>query len=103
MVGESHVNDIEKTYIALGFSTLTHTAWAVDALIAATDALTPEIEAGIQFILTAANTDDWTNSYPKGQGMAGGFYMHYHSYRYIFPLLTLARYQKKIMDGNDPN
>lgn len=101
--GESCKSDIEKTYIPLGSSTLTHTAWAVDALIAATDAITPEIEAGIQFILTAANTDDWTNSYPKGQGMAGGFYMHYHSYRYIFPLLTLARYKKKFMDGNDPN
>ncbi|MFL6560503.1 MAG: hypothetical protein ACJ8MO_30875, partial [Bacillus sp. (in: firmicutes)] len=33
--------------------------------------------------------------YPKGQGMAGGFYIHYHSYRYIFPLIALSNYRNK--------
>ncbi|RDE21843.1 hypothetical protein [Parageobacillus thermoglucosidasius] len=27
--------------------------------------------------------------------MAGGFYIHYHSYRHVFPLLTLSHYKKK--------
>lgn len=94
--GESCKSDKMKKYVPLGASTLTHTAWAVDALIAAEDELTPEIISGIKYILENNDKNDWTTSYPKGQGMAGSFYIHYHSYRYIFPLITLAHYQKKL-------
>lgn len=93
--GESCNSDIMNTYIHLGASTLTHTAWAIDALIAAAEQPTPEIQAGIRFLLEAFDKNDWTSSYPQGQGMAGGFYMHYHSYRYIFPLLALSHYKEK--------
>ncbi|KMM39162.1 terpene cyclase/mutase family protein [Guptibacillus hwajinpoensis] len=93
--GESCNSDIKRTYVPLGASTLTHTAWAVDALIACTDESSPEIERGIQFLLDNGEKDDWTTAYPKGQGMAGGFYIHYHSYRYIWPLLTLGHYRRK--------
>ncbi|HYK71829.1 MAG TPA: squalene--hopene cyclase, partial [Pseudoneobacillus sp.] len=67
----------------------------LDALIAASNVVTPEIEAGVKFLVNGAQAKEWTVSYPKGQGMGGGFYIHYHSYRYTFPLLTLAHYQKK--------
>ncbi len=93
--GESCKSDIAKAYVPLGASTLIHTAWALDALIAVFDEPIPEIQAGVQFILQSAERKDWTTSYPTGQGMAGGFYIHYHSYQYIFPLLTLSHYQKK--------
>jgi sporulenol synthase len=93
--GESCRSDKMKKYVPLGASTLTHTAWALDALIAAEDEPTPEIISGIKYILENNDKDDWTTSYPKGQGMAGSFYIHYHSYRYIFPLITLAHYRKK--------
>ncbi|WNS77587.1 squalene--hopene cyclase [Bacillus sp. DTU_2020_1000418_1_SI_GHA_SEK_038] len=93
--GESCKSDSDKSYVPLKASTLTHTAWALDALISAYDQPTKEIESGIQFILDNLNKDDWTTDYPKGQGMAGDFYLHYHSYRYIFPLLALAHYKGK--------
>ena len=99
--GESCQSDINKTFVPLGVSTLTHTAWALDALIAASDQLTPEINAGIEFLLAAAKKEDWTHSYPKGQGMAGGFYIHYHSYRYIFPLLVLSHALKKFYNNKE--
>ncbi|MGX1982989.1 squalene--hopene cyclase [Thermolongibacillus altinsuensis] len=93
--GESCKSDIEKTYVPLGASTLTHTAWALGALIAVFGEPIPEIQAGIKFLLQSAEREDWTTSYPTGQGMAGGFYIHYHSYPYVFPLLALSHYQKK--------
>nr|WP_026092453.1 squalene--hopene cyclase [Calidifontibacillus oryziterrae] len=93
--GESCHSDKKNTYIPLEKSTLTHTAWAIDALIAAHDKPTSSIKSGINFILENLDRTDWTTTYPKGQGMAGDFYIHYHSYRYIFPLLTLAHYQNK--------
>ncbi|MEH7223434.1 squalene--hopene cyclase [Bacillus sp. JJ1566] len=93
--GESCKSDSKSKYISLKTSTLTHTAWAVDALISASDYPTQAINKGIQFLISNLNRDDWTTKYPKGQGMAGDFYIHYHSYRYIFPLLALAHFKKK--------
>lgn len=95
--GESCYSDIHQTYIPLTVSTLTDTAWALDALIAASDNVTPEIQAGVKLLLDHSDKKDWTAAYPKGQGMAGGFYIHYHSYRYIFPLLALSNYRNKFL------
>lgn len=93
--GESCKSDIEKKYIPLGSSTVTQTAWALDILISASNELSPEISAGVKFLIDTIDRDDWTTHYPTGQGMAAGFYINYHSYRYIFPLLVLAHYQRK--------
>lgn len=93
--GESCKSDIEKKYVPLKESTRTHTAWALDALIAAEGKATPEIKRGIAYLLETAEKVDWTTAYPKGQGLPGGFYIHYHSYEYLFPLLALANYREK--------
>ncbi|MCM3704732.1 MULTISPECIES: terpene cyclase/mutase family protein [Cytobacillus] len=93
--GESCLSDSQKTYVPLKESTLTDTAWAVDALIAAEHQPTVQIQRGIQYLLKNIEKEDWTTDYPKGQAMAGSFYIHYHSYRYIFPLIALANYQRK--------
>ncbi len=93
--GESCKSDLASKYVPLGSSNLTQSAWALDALIAVSDKRTSEIDAGIAYLLDAYNKDDWTISYPVGQGMGGGFYIHYHSYQYIFPLLALVHYERK--------
>jgi sporulenol synthase len=93
--GESCKSDFSSKYVPLGSSNLTQTAWALDALIAVSDKVTPEIDAGIAYLLEAHNKVDWTISYPVGQGMGGGFYIHYQSYQYIFPLLALTQYNRK--------
>jgi sporulenol synthase len=93
--GESCYSDVQKTYIPLSESTLTHTAWAVDALIAISPNTTPEIERGIRYLVREAKGPDWTATYPAGQGMAAFFYIHYHSYQHVFPLLSLSHYKEK--------
>lgn len=93
--GESCQSDSKKTFVSLGASTLTHTAWALDTLIAAYSKPSTAIQAGMNFLHENIEKDDWTTSYPAGQGMAGDFYIHYHSYRYIFPLLAMVHYKKK--------
>jgi sporulenol synthase len=93
--GESCKSDIQKKYIPLNKSTRTHTAWAIDALISIENQETPEIKRGIAFLLETFDKKDWTTTYPKGQGLPGAFYNHYHSYEYLFPLLALSHYQKK--------
>lgn len=93
--GESCRSDSQKKYVPLGRSTVTQTAWAVDALISISDNSSAEIERGIQYLIqNAGRPAGWTGNYPKGQGMAGNFYIHYHSYDLIFPLLALSRYRR---------
>lgn len=92
--GESCKSDKERKYVPLQVSTRTHTAWALDALIAATKEVTPEIKRGLEF-LVGHKEEAWTWDYPKGRGMAGAFYIHYHCYDYVWPLLTLAHYRNK--------
>lgn len=93
--GESCKSDINKTYTPLHHSTRTHTAWALDTLINAENKETSEMKRGVAFLLGSAKENNWTTKYPKGQGLAGGFYIHYESYEYLFPLLALSHYRKK--------
>lgn len=91
--GESCKSDIENCYVPLGESTRTHTAWALDTLISAATEITPDIKRGAAFLVDGKEKD-WAKTYPKGRGMAGAFYINYHCYEYVFPLLALAHYQK---------
>lgn len=93
--GESCYSDIRNEFVPLGASTLAHTAWALDALISFSEQPTKSIQQGIAYLLAALDKEDWTTGYPAGQGLAGALYIHYHSYRYIFPLMTLAHYKRK--------
>lgn len=100
--GESCRSDIVKKYVPLGFSTLSQTAWAIDALIAVSKESIPAIERGIQYLIVTGDKFDWTTTYPTGAGLPGGFYFHYHSYRYIWPLLALSHYKLKYLgNGKD--
>jgi len=93
--GESCDSDRLKRFVPLSVGTPSQTAWALDALIAVSAEPTPEIERGIDFLLRSLQRSDWTVSYPTGAGLPGIAYIHYHSYKYIWPLLALSRYTKK--------
>lgn len=90
--GESCKSSKEKRFISTSFSTPSQTAWALDALIAVYDTETPAIQNGINYLLE----NSFHNiEYPTGTGLPGEFYIRYHSYHRLFPLLTLAHYVKK--------
>lgn len=93
--GESCRSDQQNKYIPLGASNITQSSWALDTLIAAEAEPSPEINSGIQYLIQKYDQKDWTDDYPVGQGMGGAFYIHYHSYRYIFPLMCLGNYIRK--------
>lgn len=93
--GESCQSDFHKEYIPLSYSTLVQTCWAVDALISISEFPTKEITEGIIRILEWQNTETSRTTYPTGAGLPGHFYIHYHSYQYVWPLVTLSHYLKK--------
>lgn len=93
--GESCHSDRQLEYVPLGESTPSQTAWALDALIAVQPEPTPEVKLGIHRLIAAIHKEDWKISYPTGAGLPGNYYSNYHSYRYIWPLVTLSHYRKK--------
>ncbi|GAF18225.1 squalene-hopene cyclase [Bacillus sp. JCM 19046] len=92
--GESCLSDRNKTYTPLNGSTLTHTAWAMDALIAVSEYPDKTMIDGVRFLLKSLKRTDWHEEYPAGKGLADRIYFHYHSYRYFYPLLALATTQR---------
>jgi sporulenol synthase len=96
--GESCSSDRVMRYTPLEASTPSQTAWALDALIAVHPAPVPEINKGIQTLMSLLHEENWKTTYPTGAGLPGIFYSHYHSYRYIWPLLTLSHYKNKYAD-----
>ncbi|SFG98377.1 sporulene cyclase [Desulfotomaculum arcticum] len=90
--GESCLSDAERKYIPLGFSTPSQTAWAIDTLIAAGLRDNPAVTRGIEALLPLTANTGAASVYPTGAGLPGGAYIHYHSYRYVWPLVTFAHY-----------
>jgi sporulenol synthase len=93
--GESCLSDESQQYIPLGFSTPSQTAWALDALIAAELQENPAVTRGVESLLKLVEKNGTETSYPTGAGLPGGFYINYHSYRCVWPLLALSHYLKR--------
>lgn len=93
--GESCRSDIERKYISLPYSTITQTAWALDAMIAACPTPNRTIKRGIDYLLNRENYNVQSLTYPTGAGLPGTFYIYYHSYNHVWPLLTLSHYREK--------
>ncbi|MGZ8143266.1 MAG: squalene--hopene cyclase [Methylosarcina sp.] len=79
------------------FSTAFQTAWAVLGLIAAGEARSPEVKAGIDFILHHQMRDGfWNDKCFTAPGFPRVFYLKYHGYDKYFPLWALARYRYEL-------
>ncbi|MDO9167670.1 MAG: squalene--hopene cyclase [Methylobacter sp.] len=79
------------------FSTAFQTAWAVLGLMAAGEAHSPEVKAGIDFILRNQQADGvWNDECFTAPGFPKVFYLKYHGYDKFFPLWALARYRNEL-------
>ncbi len=79
------------------FSTAFQTAWAVLGLMAAGEACSPEVKAGIDFILRTQQADGvWNDKCFTAPGFPKVFYLKYHGYDKFFPLWALARYRNEL-------
>lgn len=89
--GESCRSSEVKTYMPLEFSTPSQTAWALDALLCVMDKKDTAIQRGVKRLMKPF--DEKSSAYPTGIGLPKQFYIHYHSYNKIFPLLALSHYR----------
>jgi squalene-hopene/tetraprenyl-beta-curcumene cyclase len=75
-----------------GASTASQTAWALIALHAAGERGTAA-ERGLSWLASTQRADgSWDEPWFTGTGFPGDFYINYHLYRLIFPVMALGRY-----------
>jgi squalene-hopene/tetraprenyl-beta-curcumene cyclase len=83
-----------------GESTASQTAWALLALLAAgeDDSTGPgpestAVERGVQWLIEHQREDGtWDEPQFTGTGFPRDFYLNYHLYRLVFPVMALGRY-----------
>jgi squalene-hopene/tetraprenyl-beta-curcumene cyclase len=83
-----------------GESTASQTAWALLALLAAgeDDSTGPgrestAVERGVQWLIERQREDGtWDEPQFTGTGFPRDFYLNYHLYRLVFPVMALGRY-----------
>jgi len=89
--------EIEKYSGQFHYSTAFQTAWAVLGLIAAGETDSPEVKAGIEFILNNQQSDGvWNDECFTAPGFPKVFFLKYHGYDKFFPLWALARYRNEL-------
>ncbi len=75
-----------------GVSNASQTAWALLALLAA-DERGPSCERGAGFLVDNQLPDGtWDETWFTGTGFPGDFYINYHLYHLVFPVMALGRY-----------
>jgi squalene-hopene/tetraprenyl-beta-curcumene cyclase len=89
--GESCHSYADPTFAGLGRSTASQTAWAVNALQIAGRGSSSAAQRGVQFLCERQLPDGtWDEPECTGTGFPRDFYINYHLYRHLFPMMALA-------------
>jgi len=100
--GETCDDYLYHRYAPAGKSVPSQTAWALMALMAAGEAKSSCVRAGVAYLLRAQQDDGlWRDPLYTGTGFPRMFYLQYHGYQAYFPLLALARW-RNLDSANHP-
>jgi len=82
----------DPSWSGRGTSTASQTAWAMLGLLAA-GARDDAVADGAGFLAATQRADGtWDEPQFTGTGFPGDFYLNYHLYRQVFPIMALGRY-----------
>jgi squalene-hopene/tetraprenyl-beta-curcumene cyclase len=89
----------DPTLAGRGASTPSQTAWALLGLLALGEH-DEHVRDGIAHLIDAQRDDGtWDEALYTGTGFPGDFYINYHLYRQVFPLMALGRFAAGHADG----
>ena len=79
-----------------GQSTASQTAWALLGLMAVGETQSPQVKAGIDYLIRTQNDrGEWDEDAYTGTGFPRVFYLRYHGYSKYFPLWALGTYARQ--------
>jgi len=89
--GETCHSYVDESFAGVGPSTASQTAWAVIAMQLAGRGKGNAAQRGLHYLRATQRADGtWDEPYFTGTGFPGYFYINYHLYRHLFPLMALA-------------
>ena len=90
--GEDCRSYVDPAWIGRGESTASQTGWALIGLHAAGEASSEPAARGIDWLVRMQRPDGgWDEPQYTGTGFPGDFYINYHLYRLVFPVMALGR------------
>lgn len=88
--GESCYSYEDSSFAGVGESTASQTAWALLALQAAGQGQHEACQRGLAYLRETQVDGTWEEREHTGTGFPRDFYLNYHLYRHIFPVMALA-------------
>jgi squalene-hopene/tetraprenyl-beta-curcumene cyclase len=88
--GETCYSYNDASFAGLGRSTPSQTAWAVQSLQLAGHGSHAACQRGLAFLRQTQTNGTWDEPEYTGTGFPRDFYINYHLYRHLFPMLALA-------------
>jgi squalene-hopene/tetraprenyl-beta-curcumene cyclase len=99
--GESCESYAQESFVAAP-STPSQTAWAILGLLASGDESSLSLQKGIEYLIETQRSDGrWDEHLATGTGFPKVFYLSYHLYRDMFPLLALSSFLKSRSQSAD--
>ncbi len=100
--GETCHSYVDESFAGIGASTPSQTAWAVNALQIAGLGEHPATRRGVAYLKDSQRPDGtWTEPHFTGTGFPRHFYINYHLYRHVFPMMALAKARQLESDNRD--
>ena len=98
--GEDLRSYVDRAWRGRGASTASQTAWALLALLAAGERDGEAAARGAEWLARSQAPDgSWDEPEYTGTGFPGDFYINYHLYRQVFPVMALGRYVNDVGPG----
>jgi squalene-hopene/tetraprenyl-beta-curcumene cyclase len=89
--GETCHSYVDESFAGVGRSTASQTAWAINALQLGGMAQHSAVGRGLAWLCDRQRPDGtWEEPECTGTGFPGDFYINYHLYRHLFPVMALA-------------
>jgi squalene-hopene/tetraprenyl-beta-curcumene cyclase len=90
--GETCASYRDDSFAGVGTSTASQTAWGMLTLQAGSRGNDTSCLAGARHLIDRQVGGTWEEPEHTGTGFPGDFYINYHLYRHVFPLMALASY-----------
>lgn len=100
--GETCHSYADESFAGIGNSTPSQTAWAVMTLQWAGCGEGAGAQRGLEYLRDRQRADGtWDEPYFTGTGFPGDFYLNYHLYRHLFPVMALAMDRAGVTKGGN--